>query len=116
MIREATGVEPVAPVLGCHLEARGGLVIAVRAVQLARPRERAEATIALDQAVPRPCRSAFEAQPQIADQSQCASAPGRIKRLWVAVDLAPDAGCPAVVEHRLADQLDLDRPVEALDR
>ncbi len=116
MVGEAAGVKPVAPVLGRHLEALDSLFEAVWTVELARPAERAVAAITLDEAVAGPRRPAFEPEPQVADQPQRPPGAGCIERLRVTGHRRPRAGDAPVIEQRLADQLDLDRPVDALDR
>src|SRR5579863_276236 len=63
-----------------------------------------------------PRRDALDAELEVAVEAQRAPRSDGVEGLRVAWDRCPGAGGAAVVEHRLAEQLDLDRAMEALDR
>ncbi len=78
-----------------------------------RPGQRAERALALGQDVPGTGGAALDADEHVGHQAQPASCPRRVGCVPF-LDEAPLGRCAPVVEGRLADQLHLHRPLEAL--
>ncbi len=86
-------------------------------VQQPRPGERAVAGLAGLQAVSGPGDGALDADPQVADEAQTpAVAVVGVDAHGVVLDVLPLGRLLAVVEHRLAEHLDLRLTVDARDR
>ena len=116
VIGDACLAEPVAPEARRGGEPGGGVVDIGGACELLGPGERAERLVARLERVPRPHAVALDAEREVGVQPDRLSGPGGVGDVAVAVDQRPLARRAAVVEHRLADQLDLDAAVEAFDR
>src|ERR1700689_2155897 len=118
MIRIAAFAHPRAPEVARTLEVPVGLLDRARAAQALGPGERAEAPLALDQRVAGTRSVALDAHAHVAEQAKRRLALARIERvatLVARVHHFPLGRRRAVVEHRLAHELDLHLPPGALD-
>ena len=92
-----------------------GFVGVVRHGQALGPRERAEGALARPQDVPAPSAVALDSQLEARSEPDRAPVAARVCGVVVAVDERPLRRDAPVVEDRLADQLELDLALEALD-
>ena len=116
VVREAGPPEPPAPEPRRRREPGVGLVDVLRRRQLLGPRERAVDLVALLDHVPGPHPVTLDADRHVGLEPDRLTRPARIGRVAVLADQRPLRRHAAVVEHGLADQLDLDPAVEAQDR
>ena len=93
-----------------------GLVRGLRRVQLLGPRQRAVDLVALLQLVAGADPIALDAQRHVGLQAHRHPGAARIRGVTVIAHQRPVAGHAPVVEHRVADQLHLDRTVQAQHR
>ena len=107
--------QPGAPEPGGGVEAAAGLLDVAGRGQPLGPRQRAVALLAGGEDVPGPDPVALDAEREIGLQPDRLARPARVGGVPAAVDQCPLRRRPAVVEHRLADQLDLDGALQAPD-
>ena len=114
MVREAAVREPLVPVVGGLDQTVVGLGVGLGAGVVGE-RERDEGGVAVAQRGERPHPGPFEADPQVGRQRQLGRpAVGGRDRLVVALaDVLPVRVAAAVVEDRIALELDLDAAVDA---
>ena len=114
-------VDRARPVQPCPPEARGGgqpgvgFIDVLRRREALGPGERAVGLLALLEVVARPHPFALDAERHVGPQPDRLAGAGRVGRVTVAVDQRPLRRRAPVVEDGLADQLDLDLPLEAQD-
>ena len=115
MVGNARPVDPLAPVV----RRRGHPRLRVVEVRGRRepfgPRQRAVELLALVQHVARADPVALDAERHVGLQADGLPGAGRVGDVAVLVDDRPLRGLAPVVEHRLADELDLDAAAEALE-
>ena len=115
MIRDARAIDPGAPEPRRRLEARGRLVDVGRGGELLGPRQRAERTLAFVELVARAHTAALDAQQQVGRQPDRLAGAGRVGVVAVVADQCPLRWDAAVVEHGLADEVDVDAAPDAFD-
>ena len=108
--------EPVSPVANRGCDSRLGLVGVLRCGESFGPGERAIRPLARPQDVARPNAVALDPQREIRAQTDRLLRAIRVGCMAAAVDRGPFRRHAAVVEVRLADELDLDPAFEAEDR
>ena len=116
VVGETRPVEPLAPERRRRDDRGVGLVHVGRRRQPLRPRQRAVRPLALAHHVAGTRAVALDADRQVRLQADRRPGAGRVGDLAGAVDERPLGGGAAVVEHRLAHELELDAPLDALDR
>ena len=116
VVRETGPPEPPTPEPRRCREPGVGLVDVLRRRQLLGPRERAVDLVALLDHVPGPHPVTLDADRHVGLEPDRLTCPARIGRVAVLADQRPLRRHAAVIEHGLADQLDLDPAVEAQDR
>ena len=116
MIGDTGSAEPCSP--EAHRRREPGLRIldTLRAGQAFGPGQRAVRLFTRLQDVPRPHAAALDAEREIGPQADRLSRSRRVSDMPIAVDQRPLRLLATVVEDRLADELDLDRSFQALDR
>ena len=113
VVRYARAAEPVAPVARGGVEAGGGRLDITWCSKALRPRERAEGPLARAQHSPSTHSVAFDAEGEVGLEANRLAGAGGVSRVAIVADELPLGGRPAVVERGLADELDLDPPVQA---
>ena len=108
--------EPVTPEVRRRCKSRRGVVDVDGHDEAFGPGERAERLVTLLEQVPRPHAVAFDAEAQVGLESNRLPRARRFGSVTAAVDQRPSRLCTAVIESGLANQLDLDAAIEALDR
>ena len=116
MVRDPRPGEPGAPEPHGRRDPGLGVVDVARGLQLVGPRQGAERAVAGVQDVTGPHALALDAQRQVRPQPEHLIAARGVGDPVVPVPEAPRRRDLPVVEDRLAHELDLDLPVQALDR
>ncbi len=116
VIGDARLAEPVAPEARGRGEPGHRVVDIGGACELLGPGEGAEGLLALLERVPRPHAVALDAEREVGVQTDRLSCSRGVGDVTAAVDQRPLRLRAAVVERGLADELDLDAALEALDR
>ena len=116
MIGQPRMPEPVAPEPRRRGQAPVGLVHGLRRVQLLGPRQRAVGLVALLKLVAGADPIALDAQRHVGLQAHRHPGAAGIRDVAVIAHQRPLTRHPPVIEHRVADQLHLDRPVQAQHR
>ena len=116
VVGNASPSEPGTPIADRGCDSRFGLVGVLRCGEPFRPGERTIRAVARSQDVARPNAAALDPQREIRAEADRLLRAARVGYMAVAVDRAPFRRHAAVVEGRLADELDLDLAFEAEDR
>ena len=116
VVGNAGSSEPGTPVANRGCNSRLGLVGALRCGESFGPGERTIRPVARPQDVARPNAVTLDPQREIRAEADRLLRAGRVDCMAVAVDRSPFRRHAAVVEARLADELDLDPAFEAEDR
>src|SRR4029079_12744800 len=112
----AGAAEPGAPEPGGGVDPRGRVVDVLRRRQALGPRQRAPGPLTGGQHVPRAHAVALDAEREVGAQPQREARPRGVGGVTIAVEYVPVGRRAAVVERRLAYELDLDLALDALDR
>ena len=116
VVRDPRPLQPGAPEADRRGELRLRLLDVLRRGELLGPRERAVGAVAGLEHVPRADAVALGAEREVGLEADRLAGSARVGCVAAAVDHRPLRRRPAVVEGRLADELDLDAALEALDR
>ena len=108
--------EPGPPEACRRGDPRLGLVDARRGGELLGPGERAERALSCFERVPPAHAVALDAEREVGAETDRLAGAGRVGGVPVVADKRPRRRLAAVVERRLADELELDLAVDALDR
>src|SRR5438270_13148895 len=104
------------PVARRRAQALVGFLGCRRAGAVARPRQRADRLLAVLEQVARARTAAFDSEREVCLETEARVAAARVGRVASTVDEAPAGGRRAVVERRLAGQLELNGAADALGR
>ena len=115
VVRDPGASDPGTPEPDRPLDPRVGIVDVGRRREVMGPRQRAVGLVARFERVSGANAVALDPEREVRLQAQRQAIRGRIGGAVAAVDERPLGGCSAVVEGRLADQLDLHAPVDAFD-
>ena len=107
--------QPGAPVAGGGVQPPVGLLDVLHRGQVLRPGQRAVHLVAFVQHVPGPDPVSLDAEREVGLQAHRLLRPGGVGRVPAVADQRPLRRRTAVVERRLADQLDLDGSFQAAD-
>ena len=103
------------PELRRRLETTDRVVVVVGHREALAPAQRAEARLALLEHVPGADAAALDPRDEIGPQAHREAGPGRVDGVALLVGELPVRRCAPVVEHGLADELDLHAAVDAAD-
>jgi hypothetical protein len=116
VVGQARTPQPPAPEPRRGRQAFVGLVHGLRRGKVLGPRQRAVDLLALGELVPRPDPIPLDAQRHVGPQPHRQAGSTRIRGVAVIAHQVPLPRRAAVIEHRIADQLHLDRTVQAQHR
>ena len=112
MVRDSRGAQPVAPEARGRLQPEARFVVALRRGQVLGPGEGAKRPVARLKHVTCPDPLSLDPEREVGLETKLLPGAARVGGVPAAVHCNPLRGNPAVVEDRLADQLDLDVSVE----
>jgi hypothetical protein len=115
VVGDARAVEPVTPEAVRRSDPRFCLVRVFRGGELLGPGECAVRAFSDSEHVPAADAVSLDAEGEIGAKTDRLPGAGRVGRMPVLADQGPLCRGAAVVERRLADELDLDLPVDAFD-
>ena len=116
MVDRARPIEPSSPELHRGGDPGFGLIDGGGGREILGPRQRAVRTFARGQDVPRPDPSRLDAEGHVGGEPYRDARPGSVGGMAVVPNEVPLRLGTAVVEHRLADELDLDLALQTSDR
>ena len=115
VVGQPGSAQPGAPVAGGGVQPPVGLLDVLHRGQVLRPGQRAVHLVAFVQHVPGPDPVSLDAEREVGLQADRLLRPGGVGRVPAVADQRPLRRRTAVVERRLADQLDLDGSFQAAD-